>query len=145
MKRHSSITKHGGWRRRCSCALDKERTHIHPIFLFIFSEANRKRWCRRDESNTRPSHYKCAALPTELRRHILETNQRPNKAVSLPSETAIIAILIVFSLHLRNCFRQFFDAFSVCSPCNQCLRSLSCHDIADPRGTAAFASCCTLR
>src|SRR4051794_10795931 len=25
-------------------------------------------WCRREESNSRPSHYECAALPTELRR-----------------------------------------------------------------------------
>ena len=26
-------------------------------------------WCRIEESNPRPSHYKCAALPTELIRH----------------------------------------------------------------------------
>ena len=25
-------------------------------------------WCRREESNPRPSHYECAALPTELHR-----------------------------------------------------------------------------
>jgi hypothetical protein len=25
-------------------------------------------WCRREESNPRPSHYECAALPSELRR-----------------------------------------------------------------------------
>ena len=31
-------------------------------------------WCRRRESNSRPSHYECAALPTELRRHLLENN-----------------------------------------------------------------------
>ena len=23
-------------------------------------------WCRKEESNPRPSHYECAALPTEL-------------------------------------------------------------------------------
>ena len=30
-----------------------------------------RKWCRREESNPRPSHYKCAALPTELHRHVL--------------------------------------------------------------------------
>src|ERR1700682_5977335 len=28
-------------------------------------------WCRWKESNPRPSHYECAALPTELHRHFL--------------------------------------------------------------------------
>lgn len=28
-------------------------------------------WCRMSESNWRPSHYKCAALPTELIRQVL--------------------------------------------------------------------------
>ena len=27
------------------------------------------KWCRRRESNPRPSRYECAALPTELHRH----------------------------------------------------------------------------
>src|SRR5580698_7343949 len=26
-------------------------------------------WCRKEESNPRPSHYECAALPSELFRH----------------------------------------------------------------------------
>ena len=26
-------------------------------------------WCRRQDSNSRPPHYKCGALPTELQRH----------------------------------------------------------------------------
>ena len=30
-----------------------------------------REWCRMSESNWRPSHYKCAALPTELIRHLL--------------------------------------------------------------------------
>ena len=28
-----------------------------------------KKWCRLRDSNTRPSHYECDALPTELKRH----------------------------------------------------------------------------
>ncbi len=28
------------------------------------------RWCRLGDSNTRPSHYECDALPTELRRQL---------------------------------------------------------------------------
>src|SRR6188768_3818650 len=28
-----------------------------------------RRWCRKQESNLRPTHYECAALPTELFRH----------------------------------------------------------------------------
>ena len=35
---------------------------------FRFVEGGR--WCRMSESNWRPSHYKCAALPTELIRRI---------------------------------------------------------------------------
>ncbi len=27
-------------------------------------------WCRRRDLNSRPSHYECAALPSELRRHV---------------------------------------------------------------------------
>ena len=33
------------------------------------SSSARNRWCRVKESNPRPSHYKCAALPSELTRH----------------------------------------------------------------------------
>ena len=40
---------------------DAERSVINPRLL-------REKWCRREESNSRPSHYECAALPTELRR-----------------------------------------------------------------------------
>src|SRR6476659_448119 len=29
----------------------------------------RKGWCRLGDSNTRPTHYECVALPAELRRH----------------------------------------------------------------------------
>src|SRR5579872_632821 len=29
------------------------------------------KWCRQRESNPRPTHYECVALPTELRRHVL--------------------------------------------------------------------------
>src|SRR5438445_13834955 len=29
---------------------------------------NRPEWCRLRDSNTRPTHYECAALPAELRR-----------------------------------------------------------------------------
>ena len=28
-----------------------------------------ERWCRLQDSNLRPPHYECDALPTELRRH----------------------------------------------------------------------------
>src|SRR3990167_7991275 len=39
-------------------------------------------WCRRPESNWRPSHYKCAALPTELHRRDSGFYQnRPEQAV----------------------------------------------------------------
>ena len=30
-----------------------------------------KKWCRRRDSNPRPQHYECRALPTELLRHAL--------------------------------------------------------------------------
>ena len=28
-----------------------------------------KKWCRLGDLNTRPTHYECVALPTELKRH----------------------------------------------------------------------------
>ena len=35
-------------------------------------------WCRKEESNLRPSHYECAALPTELfRRQERDYNRSP--------------------------------------------------------------------
>ena len=37
-----------------------------PFERWFFSTANT--WCRWPESNWRPSHYECAALPTELQR-----------------------------------------------------------------------------
>ena len=33
-----------------------------------FGKAFMGRWCRLGDSNTRPQHYECCALPTELRR-----------------------------------------------------------------------------
>ena len=44
-----------------------------------------ERWCRREESNSRPSHYECAALPTELRR------RRGRRAGRPPCEPRILA------------------------------------------------------
>ncbi len=40
----------------------KQKGQPRRIGLFAFY------WCRREESNPRPSHYECAALPTELHR-----------------------------------------------------------------------------
>src|SRR3546814_7285012 len=36
----------------------------------VGTRGSRKGWCRLRDSNTRPSHYECDALPTELRRHL---------------------------------------------------------------------------
>ena len=53
-------------------------------------------WCRREESNLRPTDYKSVALPAELQRHIkwwtlLGSNQRPFpcEGNTLPAELSI--------------------------------------------------------
>ena len=45
----------------------RKRAHCVPATQWcqgIFTME--RKWCRQQESNSRPSHYKCAALPTEL-------------------------------------------------------------------------------
>jgi hypothetical protein len=49
--------------RRLGGAESKKATLCGVAFL--------KEWCRQEESNPRPSHYECAALPTELCRQNL--------------------------------------------------------------------------
>ena len=41
-----------------------------------------KWWCRLRDSNTRPPHYECGALPAELRRHLGEDTPHPLRALS---------------------------------------------------------------
>src|SRR3546814_18731602 len=36
----------------------------------VGTRGSRKGWCRLRDTNTRPSHYECDALPTELRRQL---------------------------------------------------------------------------
>src|SRR5690606_2454932 len=48
---HPNIAQRPG--KRCSRAANRQ---------------SGKRWCRLRDSNTRPTHYECAALPAELRR-----------------------------------------------------------------------------
>lgn len=45
-----------------SCAAD--RGALRSMGLWSF-------WCRKEDSNLRPTHYECVALPTELFRHTL--------------------------------------------------------------------------
>ena len=51
-----------------SLAISKHKTggritiHLHKSFSL-------KKWCRLGDLNTRPTHYECVALPTELKRH----------------------------------------------------------------------------
>ena len=47
-------------------ASSSRRKKTHRLSGGFFSAANT--WCRWPESNWRPSHYECAALPTELQR-----------------------------------------------------------------------------
>ena len=42
---------------------------LHETKRHIETSRNRK-WCRKRDSNPRPTHYECAALPTELLRPV---------------------------------------------------------------------------
>src|SRR5579862_7336797 len=60
------------WDRRCLSAASSSSTDI-PGFSFYGAGGHGKLehhggWCRLRDSNTRPSHYECDALPAELRR-----------------------------------------------------------------------------
>ena len=50
--------------RSRTCNPQLRRLVLYPIELW----AEKRRWCRGEESNLRPSRYECAALPTELHR-----------------------------------------------------------------------------
>ena len=63
-----------------TAAIDHSATSPYPACLqqttaillgrvVIKSHGNKQEWCREQESNLRPTHYECAALPTELFRH----------------------------------------------------------------------------
>lgn len=43
-----------------------EKLYI-TVFLFDLKLREIKEWSQRPDSNRRPAHYECAALPTELR------------------------------------------------------------------------------
>ena len=53
--------------------------------LILWAQYNRsvngfklkKGWCRKEDSNLRPTHYECVALPTELFRRNLRINAAP--------------------------------------------------------------------
>src|SRR6476619_1822418 len=49
----------------------RDETVRQPHALMIREEPHLDYWCRWKESNPRPSHYECAALPTELHRRTL--------------------------------------------------------------------------
>ena len=53
-------------KKACSATCINGLLHFDAVLVHSGSEC---RWCRIEESNPRPSHYKCAALPTELIRH----------------------------------------------------------------------------
>ena len=42
--------------------------YLNTRKTLIYIDIKGSYWCRREESNLRPSHYECAALPTELHR-----------------------------------------------------------------------------
>src|SRR6185437_8920954 len=52
-------------RRACNGRLQPSATGFHRGALIYFGNW---KWCRLRDSNTRPPHYECDALPTELRR-----------------------------------------------------------------------------
>jgi hypothetical protein len=42
-----------------------------------------EKWCRLGDLNTRPPHYECDALPTELRRHKIDHQRRSRKHTAI--------------------------------------------------------------
>ena len=72
---------------RCRCPIAAGRSASSTAGTA--AAANRARlllWCRWKESNPRPSHYECAALPTELHRHL--ALPRPSGIRGKPSSIA---------------------------------------------------------
>ena len=55
-----------------------------PESNFFDSEAV-KRWCLRSESNQRHVDFQSTALPTELQRHIVESNRSPQHIMATPN------------------------------------------------------------
>ena len=52
-------------RRTSSVRLSPHRRGLSAVKLYVLV------WSRRKDLNLQPAHYKCAALPIELRRHII--------------------------------------------------------------------------
>src|SRR3546814_18125993 len=55
----------------------------------VGTRGSRKGWCRLRDSNTRPSHYECDALPTELRRHLRPDPPASGSGVPFPPELTV--------------------------------------------------------
>lgn len=46
-------------------------------FIDYLGEQKKDKWCRLRDSNTRPPHYECDALPVELKRHMTRPGGGP--------------------------------------------------------------------
>ena len=65
-----------------NCSVKPKSSSLFPALLDALRRAYGcylEGWCRWPESNWRPSHYECAALPTELQRLKLVWAQVPNR------------------------------------------------------------------
>ena len=86
----------GFWRNPPPAQKTKSRTTA----ALSGSRIHQVSWCRWAESNCRPSHYECAALPAELQRRSVKPDKRERRIISAPA----------YDASLRQEMRQDFAA-----------------------------------
>src|SRR6056297_4301307 len=123
---YTPICKNGGGGRIRTA--EPEGTDLQSVVFSHFTTP--PRWCRRKESNPRPTDYKSVALPTELHRHKkykwwlrTESNRRHKDFQSFALPTELLS-------HIK--FVISFESFCQLHPYShipQYVSLLNCHQI----------------